>query len=59
MNDAFEATGIPSLVVADLTRAGIDPHQPAVLLPLTFVRGALVGLYAADFALCISSTIGR
>jgi Na+/H+ antiporter NhaD/arsenite permease-like protein len=42
VNHAFQATGIPAALVADLAAAGIDLHRPEVLLPVTFVLSNIV-----------------
>ncbi len=42
VNHAFEQTGIPAALVADLARAGIDLHRPEVLFPVTFVLSNIV-----------------
>ena len=42
VNHAFENTGIPAALVADLARAGIDLHRPEVLFPVTFILSNIV-----------------
>jgi Na+/H+ antiporter NhaD/arsenite permease-like protein len=42
VNYAFEKTGLPAALVADLARAGIDLHRPEVLFPVTFVLSNIV-----------------
>jgi len=42
VNHAFEATGIPAALVADLAGAGLDLHRPEVLFPATFVLSNVV-----------------
>jgi Na+/H+ antiporter NhaD/arsenite permease-like protein len=42
VNYAFEQTGIPAALVADLARAGIDLHRPEVLFPVAFVLSNIV-----------------
>jgi Na+/H+ antiporter NhaD/arsenite permease-like protein len=42
VNYAFEKTGIPGALVADLAGAGIDLHRPEVLFPVTFILSNLV-----------------
>jgi Na+/H+ antiporter NhaD/arsenite permease-like protein len=42
VNHAFEQTGIPAALVADLASYGIDLHAPAVLFPVTFVLSNIV-----------------
>lgn len=42
VNHAFQSTGIPATLVADLATAGIDLHRPEVLFPVTFVLSNIV-----------------
>ena len=42
VNYAFEKTGVPAALVADLARAGIDLHRPEVLFPVTFILSNIV-----------------
>jgi Na+/H+ antiporter NhaD/arsenite permease-like protein len=42
VNGAFEATGIPRQVVAELAQLGLDLHQPEVLFPAAFVLSNVV-----------------
>jgi Na+/H+ antiporter NhaD/arsenite permease-like protein len=42
VNEAFEATGIPKQVVAELARLGLDLHRPEVLFPAAFVLSNIV-----------------
>jgi Na+/H+ antiporter NhaD/arsenite permease-like protein len=42
VNSAFEKTGLPAALVADLARAGIDLHRPEVLFPVTFILSNIV-----------------
>jgi Na+/H+ antiporter NhaD/arsenite permease-like protein len=42
VNHAFEQTGVPASLVADLAGAGIDLHRPEVLFPVTFVLSNIV-----------------
>jgi Na+/H+ antiporter NhaD/arsenite permease-like protein len=42
VNYAFEKTGIPAQLVADLAGGGIDLHRPEVLFPVTFILSNIV-----------------
>jgi len=42
VNYAFEKTGVPAALVADLARSGIDLHRPEVLFPVTFILSNIV-----------------
>jgi Na+/H+ antiporter NhaD/arsenite permease-like protein len=42
VNYAFEKTGVPAALVADLARAGIDLHRPEVLFLVTFILSNIV-----------------
>lgn len=42
VNYAFEVTGIPKQLVADLAGSGLDLHRPEVLFPATFVLSNIV-----------------
>ena len=42
VNHAFQATGIPAELVADLAGSGLDLHRPEVLFPATFVLSNVV-----------------
>ncbi len=42
VNYAFEKSGVPAALVADLARVGIDLHRPEVLFPVTFILSNIV-----------------
>jgi Na+/H+ antiporter NhaD/arsenite permease-like protein len=42
VNHAFQSTGVPTALVADLADAGIDLHRPEVLFPVTFILSNIV-----------------